>query len=102
MIILNDGTVLGALELEHVFMNVHVERQGHTFANLVVNTSKSLSQIASCVETYEYKIFIIKIYNVYCILCTFKHANPQKQRFVAVGLYMNLLFTSVLGNMQKS
>ena len=80
---------------------MRVEGQGHTFANLVVNASKSLSQIASWAKTYEYKIFTIKIYNVYCILCTFKYANPQTQRFETVGLYMNLLFTSVLSNMLK-
>jgi len=64
MIILIDDRVLGARELEHVCLNVRVEGQGHTFANLIVNASKYLSQIASCVNTYEYKIYIIKIYNV--------------------------------------
>jgi len=100
VIILNDDRFLAARELEHVCLNVRIEGQGHTFANLVVNASKSLSQIASCVKSYEYKTCIIKMFTVFNAL--FKHANPQKQRFGAVGFYMNLLFTSVLGNMLKS
>jgi hypothetical protein len=65
MKILGDDRVLGARELEHVCLNVRVERQGHTFANLVLNTSKNSSQITRSVKTLGYKIFIIKIYNIY-------------------------------------
>jgi hypothetical protein len=85
MKILSDDRVLGARELEHVCLNVRVEVQWHTFANLVVNTSKNSSQVTRSVKTLGYKTFIIKIYNIYRIRCTFKYANPQTQRFGVVG-----------------
>jgi len=66
MIILIDDRVLGARELEHVCLNVRVEGQGHTFANLIVNASKYLSQIASCVNTnIKYILLKSTTFNVF-------------------------------------